>query len=139
MPPPDGRDNRKGCAMMFFCGEESLKKKKALQAVAKDCSGSSTGSRYQNQISFRKRISWCTSLKSKGSMTVEAALVFPLFLFGLTALLYLFVLLRVQTRDWTRSYRRWQRAVSRCRCSRWDGKFCNSRSHRRSKGKRVPG
>lgn len=94
---PDGRDNRKGCAMMFFCGEESLKKKKALQAVAKDCSGSSTGSRYQNQISFRKRISWRTSLKPKGSMTVEAALVFPLFLFGLTALLYLFVLLRVQT------------------------------------------
>ena len=30
-------------------------------------------------------------------MTVEAALVFPLFLFGLTALLYLLVLLRVET------------------------------------------
>lgn len=83
--------------MMFFCRKESLKKRKALQAVANDCSGSSTGSRYYNQISSRKRMSWCTSLRPKGSMTVEAALVFPLFLFGLTALLYLFVLLRVQT------------------------------------------
>lgn len=92
-----GGGNGKGCAMMFFCRKESLKNKKVLQAVANDCSGSSTDSRYQSQISSGKRMSWCTSLKLKGSMTVEAALVFPLFLFGLTALLYLFVLLRVQT------------------------------------------
>lgn len=83
--------------MMFFCRKESFKNIKVLQAVANDCSGSSTDSRYQSQISSDKRMSWCTSLKLKGSMTVEAALVFPLFLFGLTALLYLFVLLRVQT------------------------------------------
>lgn len=83
--------------MMFFCRKESLKNIKVLQAVANDCSDSSTDSRYQSQISSDKRMSWCTSLKLKGSMTVEAALVFPLFLFGLTALLYLFVLLRVQT------------------------------------------
>lgn len=83
--------------MMFFCRKESLKNIKVLQAVANDCSGSSTDSRYQSQISSGKRMSWCTSLKLKGSMTVEAALVFPLFLFGITALLYLFVLLRVQT------------------------------------------
>lgn len=97
LPPYRVRRKGKGCAMMFFCGKESLKKRKALQAVANDCSGSSTGSRYENQISSGKRMSWCTSLKTKGSMTVEAALVFPLFLFGLTALLYLLVLLRVQT------------------------------------------
>ena len=83
--------------MMFFYRKESLKNIKVLQAVANDCSGSSTDSRYQSQISSGKRMSWCTSLKLKGSMTVEAALVFPLFLFGITALLYLFVLLRVQT------------------------------------------
>lgn len=83
--------------MMFFCQKESLKNIKVLQAVANDCSGSSTDSKYQSQISSGKRMSWCTSLKLKGSMTVEAALVFPLFLFGITALLYLFVLLRVQT------------------------------------------
>lgn len=83
--------------MMFFCRKESLKNIKVLQAVANDCSGSSTDSKYQSQISSGKRMSWCTSLKLKGSMTVEAALVFPLFLFGITALLYLFVLLRVQT------------------------------------------
>lgn len=82
---------------MFFCRKESLKKRKALQAVANDCSGSSTGSEYQDQISSCKRISWCASLRPHGSMTVEAALVFPLFLFALTALLYLLVLLRVQT------------------------------------------
>lgn len=83
--------------MMFFCRKESLKKRKALQAVANDCSGSSTGSKYQDQISFCKRISWRIPLKPQGSMTVEAALVFPLFLFVLTALLYLVVLLRIQT------------------------------------------
>ena len=82
--------------MMFFCWKESLKKRKALQAVANDCSGSSTDSKGQVHISSRKRISWYTS-QIAGSMTVEAALVFPVFLFGLTALLYLFVLLRVQT------------------------------------------
>lgn len=82
---------------MFFCREGSSKKKKALQAVANDCSGSSTDSSYQVHISSRKRISWCASRKAEGSMTVEAALVFPVFLFGLTALLYLFVLLRLQT------------------------------------------
>lgn len=82
--------------MMFFCWKESLKKRKALQAVANDCSGSSTDSKGQVHISSRKRISWYTP-QIAGSMTVEAALVFPVFLFGLTALLYLFVLLRVQT------------------------------------------
>ena len=83
--------------MMFFCRKESLKKRKALQAVANDCSGSSTGSKYQDQISSGKRISWCIPLTQQGSMTVEAALVFPIFLFVLTAFLYLLVLLRVQT------------------------------------------
>ena len=81
---------------MFFCWKESLKKRKALQAVANDYSGSSSDSKGQVHISSRKRISWYTS-QIAGSMTVEAALVFPVFLFGLTALLYLFVLLRVQT------------------------------------------
>lgn len=87
----------KGRTMMFFCWEESLKKRKALQAVANDCSGSSTDSKYQVHNPSCKRISWCTPGRSQGSMTVEAALVFPIFLFGLTALLYIFVLLRIQT------------------------------------------
>lgn len=83
--------------MMFFCVEESLKKRKALQAVANDCSGSSTDILCNNQYPSHKRISWCTSCILRGSMTVEASLVFPLFLFALTALLYLLVVLRLQT------------------------------------------
>ena len=83
--------------MMFFCKEESINKKKALQAVANDYSGSSSDILCEDQISFCKRISWCAPWRLRGSMTVEAALVFPLFLFGLTALLYLLVLLRIET------------------------------------------
>lgn len=83
--------------MMFFCEKESLKTEKALQAVANDCSGGSTDILCNDQNPFRKRTSWCASYNLRGSMTVEAALVFPLFLFALTALLYLLVLLRVQT------------------------------------------
>ena len=82
---------------MFFCKEESKRKKKALQAVANDYSGSSSDVLCENQIPSCKRISWCAPWRGRGSMTVEAALVFPLFLFGLTALLYLLVLLRVET------------------------------------------
>ena len=88
---------KRGGTMMFFCKEESLIKTKALQAVANDYSGSSTDILCDDQISSCKRMSWCASWRARGSMTVEAALAFPFFVFVLTALLYLLVLLRIET------------------------------------------
>ena len=44
-----------------------------------------------------EKTSWCASFKKRGSMTVEAALVFPLFVFALTAFLYLFFLVQLRT------------------------------------------
>ena len=44
-----------------------------------------------------EKTSRCASFKKRGSMTVEAALVFPLFVFALTAFLYLFFLVQLRT------------------------------------------
>ena len=82
---------------MFFRKKEFLKKIRALQAVQKDFSYFQSNSHCKNHILHDGRMSPCTSVKKQGSLTVEAALVFPFFLFVLTALLYLLLLQQLQT------------------------------------------
>lgn len=82
---------------MFFRKKGVLKKIKTLQAVQKDFSYIQSKSQSINHIPQSGRISQYISGRKRGSLTVEAALVFPVFLFTLTALLYLLVLIRLQT------------------------------------------
>lgn len=52
---------------------------------------------YRNSPKFcKKRASLCTFGKTKGSLTVEASLVVPIFLFALIAIIYLMEMLAVQ-------------------------------------------
>ncbi len=78
---------------MFFRTWMYLKNLKSLQAV----SGGKTAVLKSSKQNCVERISRRASGRAAGSLTVEAALVFPLFLFGVTAFLYLFLLLRLQT------------------------------------------
>ena len=82
---------------MFFRTGVCLSEFKALQAVA----GSQTAilnEKTDNSLSrpCGEKTSRCASFRKRGSLTVEAALVFPLFLFALTALLSLFFLVQVR-------------------------------------------
>ena len=82
---------------MFFRTGVCLSEFKALQAVA----GSQTAilnKKTDNSLSrpCGEKTSRCASFEKKGSLTVEAALVFPLFLFVLTAFLYLFFLVELR-------------------------------------------
>ena len=83
---------------MFFRTEICLIKFKALQAV--DDGGTVILVNSDKSVSYseRGRTSRCI-FRNKGSMTVEAALVFPIFLLAVTAFLYLLVLtqLKIET------------------------------------------
>lgn len=83
---------------MFFRTGMCLSKFKALQAAA----GRRTAilnKKSDNSIicPVIEKTSRCASYKMQGSLTAEAALAFPVFLFGLTAFLYLFFLVQLQT------------------------------------------
>lgn len=83
---------------MFFRAGVCLSKFKALQAAA----GSQTAvltKKADNSLSrsCTEKTSRCASFSKRGSLTVEAALVFPVFIFALTAFLYLFFLVQLRT------------------------------------------
>lgn len=83
---------------MFFRTGMCLSNFNALQAVT----GRQTAILNKNSDdSFicprTEKTSRCASYRSSGSLTVEAAMVFPVFLFALTAFLYLIFLLQLQT------------------------------------------
>ena len=82
---------------MFFRTCACLKNLKALQAVPGASDASVQHSLYSKQSNHDERMSRCTPFWKRASLTVEAALVFPLFLFAVTAFLYLFLLLQLQT------------------------------------------
>lgn len=77
---------------MFFRTWMCLKNLKSLQAVL---GGHAVVLKCSTQ-NHCERTSRCASARADGSLTVEAALVFPLFLFGITAFLYLFLLLELE-------------------------------------------
>lgn len=70
---------------------------KSLQAVQVDSLNQFKGSEIFQNFYHGERTSRCASKGRKGSLTVEAALAFPLFLLAVTAWLYLFLLLQLQT------------------------------------------
>jgi len=72
-------------------------KLKSLQAVLKGAINDLSSSVFSQKNHPDEKASRCTFERIRGSLTVEAALVFPLFLFTLTALLYLFLFLQLQT------------------------------------------
>jgi hypothetical protein len=82
---------------MFFRTWVCLNNSKSLQAVQNDRSVIRKSSLYSQISNHCERASRYTPHIGKGSMTVEAAFVFPLFLFGMIAFLYLFLLLQLQT------------------------------------------
>lgn len=82
---------------MFFRICMCLKKIKSLQAVWDNQPSFLIDSKYSHKNRHCERTSRCASFLRKGSLTLEAALVFPLFLFGIMALLYLFLLAQLQT------------------------------------------
>ena len=88
----------KGCTVMFFRTGMRLLKFNALQAAADGRTAVLT-KKSDNSLSIPcgEKTSRCASSFHKGSLTVEAALVFPLAVFALTAFLYLFFLLQVRT------------------------------------------
>ena len=82
---------------MFFRTGVCLIKFKALQAAAE--SQTAILNKTDNSLcaSCIEKTSRCASFRKKGSLTVEAALVFPVFLFALTAFLSLFLLVQLRT------------------------------------------
>ena len=82
---------------MFFRTCAYLKNLKALQAVPGASDASNSHSLYSKQSGHDGRISRCAPVWARASLTAEAALVFPLFLFAVTGLLYLFLLVQLQT------------------------------------------
>lgn len=82
---------------MFFRTRVCLNDSKSLQAVQNDRSVIRKGSLYSQNSNHGERASRYTPHIGRGSMTVEAALVFPFFLFSMIAFLYLFLLLQLQT------------------------------------------
>lgn len=82
---------------MFFRTGVCLIKFKALQAAA-DGRAVIFTINSDNSLSHpcAEKTSRCASFRKRGSLTVEAALVFPLFLFALTAFLSLFFLVQVR-------------------------------------------
>lgn len=83
---------------MFFRTGMRLLKFNALQAAA-DGRTAILIKKSDNSLSIPcgEKTSRCASSGKKGSLTVEAALVFPLAVFALTAFLYLFFLIQVRT------------------------------------------
>ncbi len=88
---------RKGRTVMFFRTGVCLINFKALQAAA-GRRASILKQKSDNSLSGPcvEKTSRCASFEKEGSLTVEAALVFPLFLFTLTAFLYLFLLIQLR-------------------------------------------
>ena len=82
---------------MFFRTGVCLIKFKALRAAA-DGRAVILTINSDNSLSHpcAEKTSRCASFRKRGSLTVEAALVFPLFLFALTAFLSLFFLVQVR-------------------------------------------
>jgi len=89
-------EKEKRCTVMFFRICMCLKKIKSLQAVLDDASVVLVHSKSSHRNTHCERTSRCASFLRKGSLTVEAALAFPLFLFGAIALLHLFLLTQLQ-------------------------------------------
>lgn len=83
---------------MFFREFSNLNQSKSLQARPDGNAVTQDRSLCSKQEKYCERASRCISVNRRGSMTVEAAFVFPLFLLGVVAFLYLFFLvqLRVQ-------------------------------------------
>ena len=83
--------------ILFFRTGVCLIKFKALQAAA-DGRAVILTINSDNSLSHpgAEKTSRCASFRKRGSLTVEAALVFPLFLFALTAFLSLFFLVQVR-------------------------------------------
>ena len=71
---------------MFFRTCAYLKNLKALQAVPGASDASNSHSLYSKQSGHDGRISRCAPVWARASLTAEAALVFPLFLFLLVQL-----------------------------------------------------
>ncbi len=82
---------------MLFRAKVCLSFFKALQAAEGGNADSYNHSEPHISYRFGGKASRCTSWKRRGSMTVEAALAFPLFLFALTAFLYLFFVIQLRT------------------------------------------
>lgn len=82
---------------MLFRAWMYLKNLKSLQTVLNGETVSLNHSQNLKSTKERERASHCASGRKRGSLTVEAALVFPVFLLGITAFLYLFFLLKLQT------------------------------------------
>lgn len=70
---------------------------KSLQAVPDDAFNYLKQSNLSQQFHPDERVSRCASKGERGSVTMEAALVFPLFLFAVAALLHLFLVLKLET------------------------------------------
>ncbi len=81
---------------MFFRRRTCLKNFKALQAVDDGRTADLIQSNESVFCSECERTSRCISEK-KGSITVEAALVFPLFLLTVTAFIYLLAMMQLKT------------------------------------------
>ena len=82
---------------MFFRTCARQKNLKALQAVPGASDASISYALYSKQSGHVGRISRCAPSQARASLTAEAALVFPLFLFAVTGFLYLFLLVQLQT------------------------------------------
>lgn len=82
---------------MLFRAKVCLSFFKALQAAEGGNADSYNHSEPHISYRFGGKASRCASWKRRGSMTVEAALAFPFFLFALTAFLYLFFVIQFRT------------------------------------------
>lgn len=79
---------------MFFRIFFNLNQSKSLQALPDGNAVVPDRSVYSKKKENGERTSRCIPISCRGSMTVEAALVFPIFLFGMIAFLYLFFLIQ---------------------------------------------